>query len=200
MVVLVALLRIATSLLFWVSASSASRPVELLEKSLTAMGLDVSKLTTSRKRLGPKKNISLTKCASMAQAKNWVFTLNAEEEAGEHTMWPLATQDQHPLGGWVEPGAEMGVKFLCFYNIDAYARFHVFFDKTYVMNGFVTQTDTVILDECKITFPAPIRVQFNNNNGGYASVRTNCLWALSFCGDVYTQTLAANYRVYYRDV
>lgn len=114
MVVLVALLRIATSLLFWVSASSASRPVELLEKSLTAMGLDVSKLTTSRKRLGPKKNLSLTKCASMAQAKNWVFTLNAEEEAGEHTMWPLATQDQHPLGGWVEPGAEMGVKFLCY--------------------------------------------------------------------------------------
>ena len=61
----------------------------------------------------------------MSQAKNWVFTLNADETAGEHVMWPLATQQEHPLAGWVEPGAEMGVTFLCYQVEEGEAGQHI---------------------------------------------------------------------------
>lgn len=47
-------------------------------------------------------------------ARQWCFTIHADESNGDHALWPLSTADDHPLSGWV---SNKYFRF-CFYSVE----------------------------------------------------------------------------------
>lgn len=86
------------------------------------------------------------------------------------------------------------------YRFDKREKYHVLFDKHYVVNGYNTATDTTVCDHVVIDLPKPVRVQFSATTGGYLSIRTNSLWTCFVSTDINYSTVVSYTRVYYTDV
>lgn len=50
----------------------------------------------------------------MPGAKNWCFTINADEESSDSLDWPAATEVNPPLAGWTERAVELSIVYLAY--------------------------------------------------------------------------------------